>query len=271
LEKSAGLPIRIKDDFLLDFGGELLNAGSEARYFSSMRNFLKDPSSAYWRKDAYHIYRDVCLREHKEALAAANLQYDVTVIPPGRIGIEFVKTIGHYHNSKQRTNIAYPEVYEVVYGRAFWLLQSASEDFERLEEVYLVTASKGEKAVFPPGFGHVTINPTDDILVVANWKSRDCRGIYEPYEIHNGAAYYICESQKLLASGSTAEDMDFLPNLAYKQVPELLKVGPRELSQYDLLTALPSYFTATKNLASIDFLNNPENYLDDLIPEKLFK
>lgn len=271
LEKSVGLPIQIKEDFSLDFGGGLLDVHPDVREFPSMRNYLKDPSSTFSRRDVYHIYRDVCFANDKEKLLAANLQYDLTVMPSGKIGKEFVKTIGHYHNEKPGTGAAYPEVYEVIHGQVFWLLQSASRDFERLEKVFLLTAGKGEKVVFPPGFGHITINPSDETLVIANWKSRDCRGNYEPYEIHNGGAYYICESQRLLASGSTAADMDFLPNLSYNHVPPIEKASPRELPQFDLRTALPSYFTVTKNPSSVDFLANPENYLEELIPEKLFK
>ena len=240
------------------------------RDFSAMRNYLQDPASTYGRREVYRVYRAVALAADTEVIAAAGLEYDVTVIPPGKIGREFVKTLGHYHPLKEGTRVRFPEVYEVISGKAFFLLQSASEDLERLERVYLLEAERGDKILIPPGYGHVSINPGTEVLVLANWQKRGMSGLYEPYEAHNGAAYYVLESERLQASGQTSRELEFTPNLSYNYLPELLRGKPRELSQYDLRLALPTYFTATKNLQSLDFLVNPENHLDELSPEKLF-
>lgn len=270
LEKTSGLPVQIRDDFSLVFERNLPPIQPQIRDFFSMRNYLKDPGSTYWRKDVYHMYRDMALPEHAEAIHAANLEYDITVIPPGTIGREYVKTVGHYHPYKSGTTVRYPEIYEVLYGKVFWLFQSASEDLERLKEVYIISAERGEKVVVPQGFGHVSINPTEDVLVMANWQPLNNKGLYEPYEIHNGAAYYVMSSEHLKANGKTNQEFEFAPNLTYKQVPPLIQARPRELPQYDLRSALPMYFTVTKNLATADFLTFPEKYADELIPDKLF-
>lgn len=271
LEKYSGLPIEMRDDFSLAFGEGLSPVKPQIRDFSAMKNYLKNPLSSYWRKDVYHMYRNLGLPQHLDLIHKAGLEYDITVIPPGKIGDEFVKTIGHYHVYKPGTTVRYPEVYEVVYGKVFWLFQKASADLERLEGVYLISAERGEKAIVPPGFGHVSINATDDVVVLSNWQRLGNKGVYELYESHNGAAYYVIESERLSRSGKTSRDFEFVPNLQYNQVPKLTPARSRELPQYDLLTALPSYFTATKNLKTLDFLVNPENYLDEFVPEKLFK
>lgn len=270
LEKASGLPIKMRDNYSLVFEKDLVAPKPQIRQFSSMKNYLKDPGSSYLRKDVYHIYRNIGRTADLKMINKAGLEYDLTVIPPGKIGDEFVKTIGHYHPMKKDTHVRYSEVYEVVYGKVFWLLQSASDDLERLEEVYLVAGGQGQKLVVPLGFGHVSINPTDQALVLANWQVLGNQGIYEPYETHNGAAYYVIQSERLSRDGKTVTEFEFVPNLHYKHVPELLRVQARELPQYDLRTALPMYFTGTKNLSAFDFLNNPENYLDELVPKKLF-
>lgn len=271
LEKHSGLPILMREDYSLVFEKGLEPVTAVSREFSAMKNYLKNPSSQYPGREVYHMYRDVAIRDHKDEIHSAGLEYDITVIPPGKIGNEFVKTIGHYHPFKSGTEVRYPEIYEVIYGRVFLLLQSASEDFERLNEVYLVRAGRGEKVLVPPGFGHVSINPADDVLVLSNWQPLNNKGIYEPYENHNGAAYYVTQRETLTSSGSTSSGFEFLPNLSYNLVPKLNEVTPRELPQYNLLSAIPMYFTATQNLKTLDFLTQPENYLDELIPEKLFK
>lgn len=272
LEKFAGLPIQMKDDYYsLVFGPGFTEVKPMVREFSAMRNYLKDPFASYPRRDVYHVYRDVALEADREAVHAANLEYDLTVILPGKIGDEFTKTIGHYHPIKPGTKVRYPEVYEVIYGKVFLLLQSASEDLERLEKTYIIEAGRGEKIVVPPGFGHACINPTDEVLVLANWQLLRQQGIYQPYEVHNGAAYYVLQTQRLSAKGALRQEPEFVPNLSYQKVPPLQVVHSRELPQFDLRSALPMYFTGTKDLKALKFLTEPENFLDELIPEKLFK
>ena len=269
LEKYSGLPIQMRDDYSLVFGSGLAPVTPQIREFSAMKNFLKDEVGSYLRRDVYHMYRDVSMPEHRETIHEAKLQYDITVIPPGKMGDEFVKTIGHYHQFKSGTNIRYPEVYEVVYGKLFELIQSASSDLERLHEVYLVEVNRGEKLIVPPGFGHVSINPTDDVLVLANWQLLDNKGIYEPYEARNGGAYYVIQAERLSTSGTISSDFEFLPNLHYNQVPPLVYARTRDFPQYDLRVALPMYLTGVKNLKALEFLTSPENYMDELTPGKL--
>ncbi|MBI4050005.1 MAG: hypothetical protein HY398_00990 [Candidatus Doudnabacteria bacterium] len=271
LAKYAGLPMEIDDDDRLVFGVGVAAVKPNVREFITVKNYLKNPLSTFPRREVYFIYRDVRRDGDAEKLKNAGLQYDLTVLPPGRIGNEFIKTIGHYHPYKPGTRVRYPEVYEVIHGRAFFILQSASDDFERLREVYVVEAGRGEKVLVPPGFGHMSINPTPDALVLANLQARGNHGLYEPYESHHGAAFYMTASARLSKSGRATPDYEFTPNLAYNALPPLQHKRPRELPQYNLLSAIPMYFSLQKNPASFDFLRNPESYLDELTPEKLFR
>ena len=260
----------MREDYSLLFEGGMPEARPLVREFSAMKNYLQDPGAHYERRDVYHVYRDLSRPEHAEIIAAAGLEYDITVIPPGKIGREFAKTAGHYHPEKPDTSVRYPEVYEVIYGRLFLILQSASDDLERLKEGYLVEAERGEKILIPPGFGHTSVNPGDDALILSNWKARGMEGLYDAYEARVGAAYYVLESERLGAKGETSAGYEFAANLHYNQVPQLRHVRSRELPQYDLRAALPVYYTGVKNLAALEFLTAPEEYLEEMKPEKLF-
>lgn len=271
LEKYSGLPIEMNDDFVLQFGPGIEAQTPKIREFPFVKNYLKNPHGTYHRRDVYHIYRDVAFLKDKDKIHRAGLEYDLTVIPPGKIGDEFVKTLGHYHPYKKGAEVRYPEIYEVVYSKAFFVLQSASADLLRLQDVYIVEAGRGEKVLVPPGFGHVSINPTENVLVLANWQPLNNQGIYEPYEAHNGAAYYVVQSDRLGKGGRTVSEYEFAPNLNYASVPAFKRVRGRELPRFSLLSALPMYFTGIRNLETLDFLVHPENYLDELVPEKLFK
>lgn len=272
LEKYSGLPIEMKDDYSLKFGSGLDHSEPLIRDFPSIKNYLKNPLSTYWRRDVYCVYREVSLSKDRDKILNAKLSFNITVIPPGKIGDEFAKTVGHYHPNKAGTSLRFPEVFEVIFGKAFFVLQSASADLEKLKEIYLIEAKRGEKVVVPPGFGHACINPSpDEVLIVANWQAAENEAIHEPYEAKNGAAYYAVESESLAAGGKTVKECKFVPNLSYSLLPQPKRGHGRELPKYDLLSAIPMYFTATRNLQTLDFLVNPENYLEEIVPEKLFK
>ena len=79
-------------------------------------------------KELYFMYREVARREEREEIRRRGLRYDITVIKPGLLGSEYIKTAGHYHPFKPGTGLTYPEVYEVLYGRGHYLLQCPSPD-----------------------------------------------------------------------------------------------------------------------------------------------
>ncbi|MCK4270648.1 MAG: glucose-6-phosphate isomerase, partial [Methanogenium sp.] len=73
----------------------------------------------------YYMYRDLYMNEaDHEKLAAQQLRYDITVIPPAMPGREYVKTKGHYHPNDPHTpsGIGYPALCQVPAGEAQFLL-----------------------------------------------------------------------------------------------------------------------------------------------------
>ncbi|OGE79415.1 MAG: hypothetical protein A2751_05265 [Candidatus Doudnabacteria bacterium RIFCSPHIGHO2_01_FULL_46_14] len=270
LEKYSGLPIQMRDDYSLVFENGLPPVTPTVREFSAMKSYLKDPSSTFWNKGVYYMYRNIAKPEDREAITNAGIQYDITVVLPGLMGDEFSKTIGHYHSFKPGTQVRYPEIYEVIYGRVVFIIQSATSDLEQLQEAYAIKMERGEKVLVPPGFGHVLVNPTDDVAVTANWQPSANVSDYTSYEKHNGAAYYVVQSKRLGSGGKTSTESKYEPNLNYKNLPKLAETRPRELPQYELRSAIPMYFTGVRDLAKLDLLVNPDSYLDDLTPAKLF-
>ncbi len=108
-----------------------------------------------------------------------NLRYDITIIPFRMFGKEYPKTKGHYHPK------GYGEVYVVLEGMAFYLLQKKD-----LSDIVVVKAEKGERVNIPPEYGHVTINPGEKELKMANWVSPDFESEYSEIENKGGAAYF---------------------------------------------------------------------------------
>ena len=174
----------------LKFGERLIEP--EIRRLHDLRDVAFD--SAWFEgapdRDAYYMSRDLSLTPtDAEVITRHQLRYDVTIIPPFTMGLEFVKTYGHYHprvNPKLR--YTYPEIYEVLDGEAHYLLQRAKNE-ESVDEAILVKATRGDKVIVPPNYGHVTINPSERTLKMANWVCRSFDSVYEPYAKLRGGAY----------------------------------------------------------------------------------
>ena len=187
-------PLELTSDY------KLLICGTEAkasfRYFKDLAPVLMDPSclGKLGGRVAYYMYRNVCRPEDEELFEECGLRYDVTVIPPAKVGEEFVKTFGHYHPPTEE-GASYAEVYEVLSGEAYYLLQKPSN--EDIEEFVLVYAPKGATVVIPPDYGHVTVNPSEETLVMCNLVSSEFSSRYEKYKELRGAAYYLLTNGEL--------------------------------------------------------------------------
>jgi len=143
---------------------------------------------------------------------------------------------------EDKAGVPYPEVYEVLDGKAFYLLQSRD-----LTDVIVLAAKKGDVILIPPGYGHVTINPGKTDLVMANLVSPEFSSEYGEIAKNHGAAYYYMEKEGWVANPEYGKTIP-LHMLIPSAIPELgLKEG-RTL--YDMVGSSDT----------LDFLNHPENY-----------
>jgi glucose-6-phosphate isomerase len=180
----------------------------DIRYLKEMEHVVYDKE---WFKTAenfelYKIYRKIKVEN--------GLRYDITIIPPRMFGQEFVKTKGHVHAG------FYGEVYIVLEGEGMYLAQKGDEN--TIEDVFVVHAKKGGVILIPAGYGHVTINLSQETLKTANWVAETDKGNFEPFERNQGACYYY------IAPGT------WVKNKHYKNVPPLrfeepLKEVPEDL------------------------------------------
>ncbi|UCH36506.1 MAG: glucose-6-phosphate isomerase [Armatimonadota bacterium] len=141
-------------------------------------------------KSLYLMYDGVALPEHGRAIAEAGLRYDLTVLPHAMIGDEPIKTLGHYHTAAS-DGLPYPELYQVVLGCTYFVLQLAGAPDYRVEDTMVVEARAGEVVLMPPGWGHVSVNAGDAPLVMCNWIASACDTVPEPYLARGGAAWHV--------------------------------------------------------------------------------
>jgi glucose-6-phosphate isomerase len=98
--------------------------------------------------DLYYMYRNLIREQDKELFEQHNIRFDITIIPPKKLGKELVKTAGHFH-PKIEGEMSYPEVYEVMHGEGLYLLQK--EELTRTGEIELIiiAAHAGDQILIP--------------------------------------------------------------------------------------------------------------------------
>ena len=193
---------------------------------------------------AYYMYREVARSsEDRSWLAAQDLRFDITVIPPRELCGEYNKTKGHYHPDNP-SGTSYPEIYEVLAGEAHFLFQKKD-----CSDVVMIAACTGDVVIGPPAYGHVTINPTrSTILQMANIVSSKFSSNYHGFEAQNGAAFF-----EWIKEG-------FVKNPAYRNHPHLRLIKAQRL--LDVKDAIPDpLYNLIENRAPVlEFLNYPEKF-----------
>ncbi len=225
---------------MLGWDGEL--PPPAVRTIGEMRPVLADPSCTD-DGPLYYMYRDLAKSDADwKWLHAHHLRYDLTIIPPRDLCGEWVKTKGHYH-PKDPAGVGYPEIYEVVEGQAHYLLQS-----QDLLDIVMIRAVAGDIVIIPPGYGHISINPTEsETLVMANIVSTAFESEYGEYVTRHGGAYFE------LCTGELRK------NPRYPRVPPVRFVRPKSGSGEHRILDGPLY-GLIGDAGALSFLNRPEDY-----------
>lgn len=231
---------------VLEFAGKRVKP--DIRKLDDMKEVIYDKK---WLKtarnnDLYYMYRDLSLSKRDHSIIQENeLRYDITIMPPSNLGLEHIKTAGHYHPLIKGSNYTYPEVYEVLSGMAHYLLQKSENS--KITDVILVEAREGDKVIVPPNYGHVTINPSNKELKMANWVSNQFSSIYDPYRECAGAAYF------------ELTDGNFLKNKNYENLPEIRHFKPSNLSKLGFYKNKEMY-GLIHDPEKLGYLNDPHEY-----------
>jgi glucose-6-phosphate isomerase len=182
---------------------------------------------------------------------------DLTIINAGKVGKEFVKTVGHYHQNVPGTKIAYPEAYEAVSGNFEYLLQSEPDSEGKVDVIWVVT-KPGDKVVMPPNYGHVSMNVGDEPAIEVDIQKRD-----NP----NGSDYTMFKERIGGALYRTEDGLCENPN--YK-IASLKIARPKEKPDWGLTKDKPLYTSFVENPEKFHWLLEPQNYdfkLDELFED----
>ena len=257
LKEKSGLGLKLDNDKPeLLFDKDLKSTLPAIRTIEQMREVLLD-KVVQEPQELYYMYRDICRSKDKTILQRNKLRYDVTAIKPFCLGKEFMKTAGHYHPDD------FGELYEVVTGRCFCLLQRPNlGNYRIIEEVIFVEAVAGQKIVIPPSFGHILINPGPDYLVTSNWVSSRFSSQYELYKEAQGAAYFVTTSgARLNITPHLGIKIEIVKNPYFSEVADISFAQPaRQIKRFGLIKDKPMYSLINEDPKKLDFLNHPLDY-----------
>lgn len=199
--------------------------------------------------ELYYMYRDLYKNESDyKIIKQNNLRYDITIIPPKMLGAEFIKTAGHYHPIINESDLSYTEIYQVLEGKAVYLLQKTKLDNESLEDFIVIRAEKGDSVIIPPNYGHVTINESEETLKMANWVYDNFSSEYGLIKKMKGIAYFLTTK-------------GFVKNLEYNNAPEIRYLEPTNFSEYGLEKGVDMY-NLIKTPDKLEFLKRPAGFKD---------
>ena len=85
-----------------------------------------------------------------------------------------------------------------------WPSRLLREHDVSVDEVILVKTTRGDKVIVPPNCGHVTINPSEKTLRMANWVCRSFESLYEPYTQHHEGRIMSSSTAGCCRTGRTA-------------------------------------------------------------------
>jgi len=176
-------------------------------------------------------------------LALRQLRFDLTLIPPGGIGKEFMRTEGHEHL------LGFPEIYSVIYGRAGFLLWTMNIDREN--DAMFAEAGEGEHVIFPPGYAHISINTGGSQLILADIVSKNAGPRFMRIKTKNGGPWWGILKENQLEFVKNPRFKDFYPDgQGLRRVipaPEVPKLGLRK--------GMPLWELSGKVADNLNFLN----------------
>lgn len=182
LTSSAGVPVQVDPHSgLLTFADELAVEDVSLRTLEAARDAYEHPPTT--APPLYQMANGITPRDRSEPASA--LRYELTSLRPGLVGDEWVKTIGHIHDAAP-DGLDYPEAYEVVAGRAFFVLFKP----EPLR-CAVIEAESGQQFVIPPGWHHLAVNPAEEAMVFTDVVARAVTPDYTLLRERRGAPIYL--------------------------------------------------------------------------------
>jgi glucose-6-phosphate isomerase len=244
----TGLPIEWAADGTLTFGSDLVVDEILSRPRERLRSVALDPDACLPPDQIqYWMYNGIAREQERQRLAATAMRYELTLMYPRSLGRERAKTLGHLHSGPPGSTLNYPEICEVLHGKAYFVFQTMDTVKHIAPLCGFVEANAGDKVIIPPNLHHLTINAGDEPLLFADVIPLAVKGIYQPLAEMRGAAYLFT-------------DAGWIKNPAYSQVGDLERWPVADYPSPKLTADCPLYRTFAENPLYLSWMLGPAQF-----------
>ncbi len=224
LQALCDLPIELEDsenDFRIHFDDCVRCLHKRTVSLQSLSPALLNRSIKY-PETVYEEYT-VCLNGD-QSVFENNLKYDLLIIPPGLLGIEFIKShIFYTPESHIRNRLRFSSVVEAINATTTILMQKIIPNFEEedqptIEEGILIELKAGEKFAIPEGYYYTFINASEEPIILSR--------LYKNYNI---ADYTQDERTYTMAYFCIRKNarQELVYNPKFRKIPSIKKINPR--------------------------------------------
>ena len=116
--------MRLDEAGLLHLDPGIMVEETRTRRLDELTGVYLDQAACQGSSAAYFMYNGVFRQADAADLAGLPVRYELTLLPDRRIGREYLKTHGHIHTREPRSGIDYPEICEVLVGKAHFFFQN---------------------------------------------------------------------------------------------------------------------------------------------------
>jgi glucose-6-phosphate isomerase len=195
LSSIAGFPLELDTEALGIATGDGIRFDRAVRRKPQMQAVLMEPEAIGDNAELYYNFVMESAGIHAGVFHGCNLTFACVLLPPLKIGQEYVKTHGHYHPVMPGSTLAYPEVYTHYYGKLYLLMhRRIDDDPARLDDCVFYEMQAGHSVTIPPGYLHVLINPSNEPALMGGLYCPDSYPEYQPVIQMGGAAFYVVSS-----------------------------------------------------------------------------
>ncbi len=215
LTQYAGFSLQFDPESLQIQSGDGLSFRRITRLGRELKEMVCFPEEIKLDEPMYMMdILDSVSEEIQSVLNRFQLIYSLVLLPPRKIGQEFVKTAGHYHPPIPGTTLGYPEVYTQLYGKLLLILQrrSGTNPYKIMDYV-VVEMTPGVSITIPPNFAHSVVNPTNGPALMAGLYGREFKPDYVLTRERHGLAYYLLSRED--------GKLSLAPNPNYPDRPEV--------------------------------------------------
>lgn len=156
------------------------------------------------------------------------------------------------HCKVEGRDISYPEYYQVVKGKALFVMQKVQDenptDDMVVEDAILVEVNAGEAVVIPPDYGHCTVNISDETMVFINLVSVYSTNNYDQIKRLQGMCCYIDKSD---------DGYKVTKNSKYKFNCDIKIVKTQNNDELGIYKDVPVYTQYLENPDKFKYLSDP--------------